>query len=365
MWQGGRLKEELSKQGLSMSKFASELGVSKTAVSDWIKGSMPRGQHLIGICQILQVAPDYLFNRDLPDISIPVHRKKLANKITDDSRDASLEVAYLYLNLFRNAKPPKLEYVLQNISDDAEEQLSVASQMRRLAGVENPNPINYAQVFELLDKLNIVTIFRSFPDSIRAYAFHTEINGHRVIFVDIKTNIIDLIFVLLHEAIHAVIYKAKKSQSTYYGDTEETFCDKVAGLIQFPPSYVQSLIDNLKGKQKVEKVLILKQFAKQNSHATYGISQLIKAKSNILDDIDRTVFAGADARIRKNTLTIENILFSSDDPAEYIRILRKLSPFFIQLLQGEIDKVSMSKISEWVDLGSIADAKQAVAELRR
>jgi hypothetical protein len=55
-----------------------------------------------------------------------------------------------------------------------------------------------------MKKLGIKVIFRYFPETIKAYAFYTQICGHRVTFVNNHTNTLDLIFPFIHEAVHAI-----------------------------------------------------------------------------------------------------------------------------------------------------------------
>lgn len=365
MWQGNKLKEQIKIVGISQAALAQELGVSKTAVGGWIKGSMPKGEHLIKICKILRANPNYFFNEELPGISIPVHRKKLAGKITDDSRDISLRMATTYLNLFRNSKPPALDCGIRNITNDDDEQIALAQEMRRLSGIEDSNPITYNHVFVLLRELKIIPVFRLFPNSLKAYAFQTSINDHRVVFVDTKTNIIDLNFILLHEAVHSLIYKGPESAISHYGDQEEKFCDDIAGHIQFPPQYIEAIIQNLTGKSQREKVMVLKYNSRMNNHAAFGISKRIRAKSRVLDNVSPNAIAGTDTNIRKTQPTVENLLFESNNPADFIRNVNKFSPLFINLLKNQIDTASTSKMSEWLDLDNISDAKQAISELRR
>jgi len=365
MWKGELLKQEIKKHGFSQSIFAKEVGVSKTAVSEWIKGGMPKGENLLRICNILQVTPDHFFGNNVPEISIPVHRKKLAGKITGDSKELSLEIASDYLNLFRSSKPPALDCNIRNVTDNKEEQLLLANEMRLLSGVQGDSPVRYEDVFALLAKLNIIPIFKYFPEAVKAYAFQTNISGHRIIFIDVRTNTIDLIFVVLHETIHSLVYKSESFQTAHYGDLEEEFCDNVASYIQFPPTYIDHIIKNLKGKSGPEKVFLIKQFAHQNFHATYGVSKIIRQHSKILNSITPSVFAGADTNIRKRMPSLIDILYETDDPRGYVAILKKLSPVFVQLVKREIDNVSQRKIAEWLDLDDIGDARQAIEELRR
>ena len=62
--------------------------------------------------------------------------------------------------------------------------------------------MDYGDAFHLLDQLGITTIFRFFPERVKDYAFYTRIHDHRVVFVNNSTNVLDLIFPVLHEAVN-------------------------------------------------------------------------------------------------------------------------------------------------------------------
>lgn len=365
MWQGNLLRKELKAKGLAPTKLAAQLGVSRTAVNDWIRGSVPRGQHLVSISRILGVSPDSFFIKDSPAISMPVHRRRLAGKITDGSRDASFEGAREYLNFFRNAKAPLLRFTVDNVSTDKGEQLALAHKMRALAGLNTKDPIGYRGVFRLYEELTIVAVFRDFPNTIKAYAFYSNIYGHRVVFIDIKTNLIDLIFALLHEAVHAIVASNKRAQTGFYEQIEEEFCDRVAGFIQFPPTYIDSIVESLRGLSISGKVNTIKVFSHEHNHANYGIAKIIKESGyRVLDNIDLRVFAGADSSIRKKTPSIGDCLFESDDPKDYVRTLKALSPLFAEMLQRRLKDTSITKVAEWLDIENVSDVKHVVEELK-
>lgn len=67
------------------------------------------------------------------------------------------------------------------------------------------------------------------------------IHGHRIVFVNNSTNIIDLIFPVLHEAVHAIRDEIQINNG--FDAAEEAFCDKVANYIQFPDGYVRMVYD--------------------------------------------------------------------------------------------------------------------------
>lgn len=83
--------------------------------------------------------------------------------------------------------------------------LGMAVELRQLTTPESPKrPLDYQHVFRLMDRLGICVVFRSFPEGLKDYAFYVRISTHRVICVNKRTNVLDLIHPLLHEVVHAV-----------------------------------------------------------------------------------------------------------------------------------------------------------------
>lgn len=51
-------------RGLSQGQLASELGVSGSTVARWIAGSVPRPRALMGLCELLEVRPEWILGED-------------------------------------------------------------------------------------------------------------------------------------------------------------------------------------------------------------------------------------------------------------------------------------------------------------
>jgi len=94
-----------------------------------------------------------------------------------------------------------------------------------------------------------------------------------VVFVNNNTNILDLIFPLLHETIHAI---RDEELNTMDDPVEENFCDLVAGYIQFPGEYVSMVAKTIINRRIGIQINLLKEFAEKNSHSLFGIVQQLK-----------------------------------------------------------------------------------------
>jgi transcriptional regulator with XRE-family HTH domain len=359
VWNGQYLKALAKDRGISLTKLSENLNVSRQTVNDWIKGQIPKGHHLIQLSTALGANPSYFFSEEVPKpISIPLHRKRGVAKLTDSMKQESHKLALQYESLFKDAPDPGLVQVLRIQHHNDENAQAMAKKLRGLTGIDSQRPIDYQHTFQLLSSLNIVTIFHDFPADIKSYAFYCKIHKHRVIFVNNSTKVLDLIFPLLHDTIHAI---RDDEGDLIDKPEEEDFCDEVANYIQFPIEYVKSVADTISGRRINIKINQLKNFGRTNGHSLYGICKQIK---RINPSFDLNV-GGADTNLKKEFPTIGNILFEGGDARSYIKILRLLSPQFANILISQLNQATKRRFAEWLGLDNILDAKQAIEELQR
>ena len=357
-WEGERLKALAKERRMTITYLAERLQVSRQAVNDWIKGQVPTGRHLMAINKVFGVNPGYFFSDEITShISVPLHRKRGAAKISQKTRDESFGLAEQYEKLFKWAPSPGLVQTLRVDKKDEQSAVRLAGKLRKMSGIESAKPMDYLHTFNLLNNLNIVTIFRYFPESIKAYAFYSKIHKHRVVFVDNKTNLLDLIFPLLHETIHAI----GDDEDIIYNKQTEEFCDGLANYTQFPEDYVLEVYNAIKEKTIPQQINTLKFYSTKYGHSIFGmITQLKKLDSSIEISV-----GGADTNLKKGFKTIGDILFEDKDPRIYIQTLTRLSPTFMDIVANQIEGTSIRQIGEWLGLDNTIDAEQACNELKR
>jgi transcriptional regulator with XRE-family HTH domain len=359
-WSGANLKALAKKKGINLTQLSEHLDVSRQTVTAWAKGKVPKGDHLIELSKILQVNPGYFFSEDETQkiISVPMHRKRGVAKVTERTEKDAFRMAKQYEKLFIEASDPGLVPVLRVKRGDDNNANALAKKLRELSGIEPHLPMDYKHTFHLLSLLNIITIFRYFPDSVKDYAFYCRIDKHRVVFVNNYTNVLDLIFPLLHETIHAI---RDEEVNAIDDPAEEDFCDLVAGYIQFPGEYVQMVANTIINRRIGTQINLLKEFGEKNAHSLFGIVQELKKINPALD----LKVGGADTNLKKLFPAIGNILFEVEDVREYIAWLKKLSPLFVDILKNQIENATPRKVAEWLGLESTLDGKQVVDELKR
>lgn len=357
-WDGRKLKDLTKEKGISLTKLAHLINVSRQTVNDWIKGQVPKGTHLIGISRVLDISPSFFFPDEIPgNISVPLHRKRGVAKVTEVMEKEALQMAEQYEKLFKWSPDPGLVPVLRTTHRDNQNAIAMASSLRELSGIETHKPMDYEHAFCLLPSIKIVTIFGYFPKSLKGYAFYCKIHKHRVVFVNNDTNVLDLIFPLLHEAIHAI---RDEEDNKFTDRAEEDFCDSVADCIQFPEEYVKLVYHTIKGRRKAVQINLLKDFSAENQHSMFGIIERLKKISPALD----FAVGGANTNLKKGFPSIGDILFKDQDPRSYIHNVRMLSPLFFDIVSKLMNNVTTRKVGEWLGLESSLDAKQAIEEMR-
>lgn len=360
-WNGAKIRERIGEINKTIVGLSRSIGVTRQAVDDWINGQIPRGQHLVKLCEELGIAPDYFFTSEKESlVTVPQHRTVRKKKVTAEMQAASKEMAEQYINLFRSAPSSSIVRVIRTSRRDDENAKILSAQLRRLSGVNSDQPMDFDHAFSMLVELGIYTIFRPFPEEISKdiYAFYSRICGQRVIFVNTDTNIIDLIFQLLHETIHAI---RDEEPNRFNENEEEDFCDLVANYIQFPDGYIATVSRAIEGCSEGIVVNKLKGFAREHAHSLFGISKRLK-QSGVALSIN---VAGADTNLKKVLPKVRDILFDKSDARKYIETLCELSPDFIDLVAKQTPNVSLRKLGEWLGLDNTIDAKAILGELQR
>ncbi|MCK5836953.1 MAG: ImmA/IrrE family metallo-endopeptidase [Desulfobacula sp.] len=359
-WLGEKIKDLIKENNISIVKLAEKAGVSRQTVNDWIGGQVPKGNHLIKLCKIFNINPDFLFSKGFDEsISVPVHRTRSNAKVNAKMQQDALGLAKEYDLLFRNDADSGILPVMRGQNRTNQTAKKVAKELRTRAEIIKDCPPGYEHVFTLMENLGIKIIFRNFPEKIKAYAFYTKIHGHRVVFVNTGTNVLDLIFPLLHEAVHAVRDEYRVNDG--FDEDEELFCDMVANYIQFPDEYVRMIYDVIKDLDTGIQVNKLKTFGSKYRHALYGLAKRIK-------DIDPNFnlnVGGPNTNLKKEFPTIGEILYKNNEPREYVDTVAGLSPLFINTILYQIDGLTNRKLAEILGIESLMDAKAVKDELVR
>lgn len=353
IWQGHKIRDIAGQKRLSLANLARQIGVSRQTINDWIGGQVPKGNHLLQLCDILNQSPDAFFSQVPASlITVPVHRNRKNSKITDITHAEALEFSREYLNIFRNHANNAVVPVIRSSDQGRTSCAEIAAQLKELVKLESDQLLDIEATFRLLSKLGIYTIFRTFPQRIKSYAFYTRIADHRVVFVNKETKIIDLIFPLLHEAVHAVSDEEPRKKQEYDEDEEE-YCDLIACLMQFPKSYIDFLYGMIHEMQTSFQINTLKMHAVKYSHSLYGVAKAIRM---YYPDFSLDPNA-ADTNLRKEVDTIGQMLTQDHSLQQFVQKQYEFSPLFTELVTDQIQELTIRKIAELFELSTL-DAKE-------
>lgn len=358
-WTGDKIKIIAKERKITLIGLSRSLNVSRQTVNAWVNGQIPRGHHLVNLSKELLVPPSYFFSDEpVQSISIPLHRTRGVAKINRAMEDEALQLASKYEDLFKDAPDPGLVKVLRIKDRNTENAILLAKKLRNLCHIERGKPLDYQRTFLLLSQLNIVAIFCKFPVKIKSYAFYCRIHDHRVVFINTQTNVLDLIFPILHEMVHAI---CDEGGDVIYDPADEGFCDEVANYIQFPKAYVKLVASSIANRRAGIQINMLKEFARTNGHALYGICKEIKKRNPAF----KLKIGGADSNLKKEFHSIGDILFEKREARDFIDWLKALSPNYIKILVSQVDAASKRRIAEWLDLTSSLDGNLVIHELKR
>lgn len=350
-WNGINIKTIALEKGIKINDIAKFLNISRQTVNEWINGQVPKGTHVVNLCKLLQINPEELFTEDKKYANlVPLHRKRKSAKVNSAMQEEAKNIINEYIHFFKNQNKSFIVRKLQIYEKTVEQVKSIAQQLRELTNIANSSPFDYENTFLLMKKLGIFIIFRKFPEKIKSYAFYANIEDHRVVFVNTSTNVLDLIFPILHEVVHVISGLNEESEE------EELFCDEVASYVQFPEEYVFKVKNLLQATNNDgAKIKLLKEFSSQYKHSLFGI---VKRLNKINNNYNNLKIGGADTKLKKQFFTIGEILFSNDDSYNFIKKYENLSPLFIDAIKAQIDKISDGKLAELLGLDSSLDAKQ-------
>jgi transcriptional regulator with XRE-family HTH domain len=360
---GALIKSNAKEAGITLLQLAADIGVSRQTVNSWIGGQVPRGQYLVKLCNLLNIQPGTFFSETAENpISVPLHRTVRNKPVSPAMRELSKELAEQYLNLFRQAPTASMLPVLRIQKRSLENAQIIADWLRKKSGVDEGKPMDYNSAFRLLAKLGINTVFRTFPGDLQknSYAFYSRIARQRVVFVNIDTNVLDLIFQILHETVHAV---RDEEPDAIAIDEEEAFCNKVAELTQFPDFYV-IIAARYISETKNPAVIInrMKEISRVGKHSLFGIYYRLKHLQLAPDGLN---VGGAAINLNKGFPSLREILFSNDDPRNYVEMLSELSPNFFDLISSQVPGCSVRKFGEWLGLETSMDAQAVMDEIVR
>ena len=367
------ITEKLESMGLSQSNLASELGVSREAVSKWMKNQkFPRPEKLIKLAHRLKLSFDEIVVR-LPSEGEPViaFRKKGRHKISDDYIEAAkytgslLEKLVPYLPFDNLSRPPSLI----DPKLDYEYIHGITKEIRVAIGATGTSEISFQRLISFFNQYHavIIPVFWGNKDQ-HENALHIYLPKTMTtwIYLNLDSKIHDFNFWMAHELGHVKSPDLK-------GDEAEDFANAFAGAL---------LIDEETAKNEYIQMCRLRTIPKQINRLKETANNLVVSPITVYYEINKYArhINKSELELEKNRAiykattvfnkqfnTVSQSLFKSKKPtaSEYISCPGSLfqSPFFDALRSFlRENKKSAGFIQSVLNL-PLADAQYLYEEL--
>ena len=368
-----KIAEKLELMGLSQSKLASELGVSRQVVSKWMKNDkFPHPEKLLRLAHKLKLSFDEIVVRLASEEGpIIAFRKKGRHKISEDYIEAAKYMGSLlgklipYLPFDNFSRPPSLIYPKL----DYEYIHKITKEIRANIDATGTSEISFQSLISFFNQYHavIIPVFWGTKDQ-HENALHIYLPKTMTtwIYLNLDSKIHDFKFWMAHELGHV------KSPDLKDDDAED-FADAFAGAL---------LIDEETAKNEYIQMCRLRTTPKQINRLKEIAEKLVVSPITVYYEINKyarhinrseidlesnSAIYKADTVFNKQFDTVSQYLFENKKPtaSEYISCPKKLfqSPFFDALRSFlKENKKSAGFIQSTLNL-PLADAHYLYEEL--
>ena len=333
-----KVAQKLESLGLSQAKLASELGVSRQAVSKWMRNEkFPRPEKLLRLAKLLKLSFDEIVRKiESDDEPIVAFRKKGMHKIPPDYIENAKDIGSLleklvpYLPFDNFSRPPslidpKLDYIYVH---------RITKEIRRIIGADGQSEIFFESLISFFNQYHAVLIpvfwgnRNQHENALHIYLPKTMTTW---IYLNLDSKMHDFKFWMAHELGHVKSPDLK-------GDLAEDFADAFAGALLIDQKTAESEYIHLRRLGAIAKQINrIKQVAEalvvSPITVYYEINKFAKHtnKPEIDLETNRAIYKAATV-FNKQFKTVSQLLFNNKKPtpSEYISCPKKIfeSPFF-------------------------------------
>ena len=249
------LEAAMSKKGFNQSSLSEQLGVSREAVSKWLKqASFPRPDKLLRLGMLLGLSFGELVTELDDKAPVVAFRKKKGTKTKGEDFQKFVGMGrYLselvpYLPFDNLAKPP----VLKNPVLEYDYLQQVSAKVRQDINVDATASLDFKHLIRHFRNLQAVLIPVMWGEKNRhENATHVYLPESMTtwIYLNLDVNIHDFKFWMAHELGHALAPDLR-------GDEGEDFADAFAGALLFPDPLAKQCYEDLKGKIAARKSIL-------------------------------------------------------------------------------------------------------------
>lgn len=236
--------------GLNQTQLGEKVGVSKEAVSQWLRGeSFPRPSKLLRLSQILKLDYNEILNRSEEVEPVIAFRKVQNTKTTNDHIKRAKEMGFVleklveYLPFETITKPP----ILNNPKNDYNYIQQTVRILREKLGISEikVSAKDIIKSFEKFKTILIPVLLGSKKNHENALHIHLPKSFTNWVYINLDTKLFDFKFWLVHELGHVFT-------PTLSGDEAEDFADNFAAAFLFPKEISEKTYFDLKNESKIK-----------------------------------------------------------------------------------------------------------------
>ena len=357
--------------GLSQAAIARELGVSREAVSKWLRGrALPRPDKLLRLALLLGLSLDQTMEQ-VPDAGDPVvaFRKMGARKTTEAHIVRAQKMGRLlapvvpYLPFDELVAPP----VLKDPRLTYEYVERVAAAVRAEIGLKPSDVLDFKHLirrFRELQAVLIPVLWGARDRHENALHIHLPESATTWVYLNLDSEVHDFKFWMAHELAHVLAPRL-------LGDEGEDFADSLASALLYPRKAAEAGYRDVRSlRGGGARMNAIKGIAQEFTISPITVHERLHcfAESERLPVIDLGIaIYGAARNVNREYRTVSETLFGegAPEPAEYIRVSRELfeSPFFdaVAAYLGEHPR-STGYVQSVLDI-PLLDAKAIHSEL--
>jgi len=258
-------------RGLTQTALAEALGVSKEAVSQWMKNkSFPRPDKLLRLGKLLSLSFNDLVESIDQHAPVVAFRKMKGTKTTTDHIKKAQEMGLFLKPLVNYLSYETLEVppVLKSPSCDYEYLQQVAQKVRSDIHVGGSDKVDFTHLIRRFGELQTTIIPVLWGNKVKHQnATHIYLPDSQTtwVYLNLDTNIHDFKFWMAHELGHCLSPSLK-------GDEAEDFADAFAGALLFPQSLAKSAYASVVNKlSNIDKVKTMVSIANENVISPYTV----------------------------------------------------------------------------------------------
>ncbi len=334
--------------GINQTAIAASLGVSRAAVSKWVKGkSFPRPAELLKLGRLLNLRHEELVERLVPrEEPLVAFRKRASCKTTEAHFERAQNMGRFlaplveYLDVDKFIGPPSLK----NPSCDYRYLQDLAARIRRELNIAEKAPFEFTQLIDLFHQYQAIlipTLWGHKTKHENALHIHLPESKTTWIYLNLDVEIHDFKFWMAHELGHVMTLDLLRE-----GETEEAedFADAFAGALLFPePLAKRALSEYGKAGSDQGRLDVLGKWAEKHTISPFSVhwemENYAEAHKVAFAPLAGPVLHSYIASFNKRYATLSAALFDNTNPT---------ADHFMRIAQENFDTEIYSALGQYV-----------------